>query len=103
MTHHQLRRVEPDGTRVYSDYHRYKPVERDKRKKGVRKPDDPRAVRYKSDWYLPLPVLPDEQRPQMPLTRPDDECLDHRALCACDVCKRPAARRLWRRAHGLTP
>lgn len=102
MTHHELRRVEPDGTRVYENYHRYKPMPDSERKNKRHKPDDPRAVRFDHTWYLPLDdqLLADEKR-QMPLTRPDDECLDHAALCRCDVCQRPHARWLWRRARGL--
>jgi hypothetical protein len=100
VTHHEIRRVEPDGTRVYSDYHRYTPLPDDQRKNRKRKPDDPRALRFGSTWYLPLEVLPDEHR-QMPLTRPDSAILDHPATCGCEVCRRPAAQRLWRRENGL--
>ncbi len=101
MTHRPIR-VEEDGTRVYDDYHRYTPVADGDRKRAVRKPDDPRAVRFYGEWFLPLPVLPDERR-CMPATRPDSEALDHRATCGCEVCQRPAAQRLWRRERGLRP
>lgn len=69
MTHHPIRELE-DGTRVYANYHRYRPLPSDQRKNGVNKPDDPRAVRFHTKWFLPLDVLPDEQR-DMPVTKPD--------------------------------
>jgi hypothetical protein len=96
VTHLPIRRVEDDGTRVYAGYHRYKPMADADRKKAVRKPDDPRAVRFRCDWFLPLEVLPDEQR-VMPQTRPDEEILTHRAWCSCEVCRRPEAQVLYRR------
>lgn len=69
MTHRPIRELE-DGTRVYADYHRYTPVPPEQRKYAVRKPDDPRAVRWRGDWLLPLETLPDEDR-LLPATRPD--------------------------------
>jgi hypothetical protein len=68
MTHHPIRVLE-DGTRVYANYHRYKPKPISERKNGVNKPDDPRAVRFHTKWFLPLDVLPDDER-VMPTTRP---------------------------------
>ena len=68
MTHRPIRE-EADGTRVYSNYTRYKPVPEEKRKYARRRPDDPRAVRWGGEWLLPLPVLPDDER-TMPATRP---------------------------------
>jgi hypothetical protein len=68
MTHHPIRVLE-DGTRVYANGHRYKPKTMAERKYGVNKPDDPRAVRFHTKWFLPLEVLPDAQR-EMPVTRP---------------------------------
>lgn len=68
MTRHAIRELD-DGTRVYSNYHRYKPVPDEQRKNKRRKPDDPRAVRWGGEWLLPLPVLDDEQR-EMPATKP---------------------------------
>ena len=97
--------VQPDGTRVYRSYHRYTPVAPEDRVYGVRKPDDPRAVRWGGKWLLPLDVLPDAER-AMPDTRPDEEAYEHRGdapKCRCDVCRRPAAKR-WKekydRDHG---
>lgn len=95
MTHRPIR-TEPDGTRVYADGHRYKPKSPQERKRGVNKPDDPRAVRFHTQWFLPLELLPDDQR-EMPLTRPDNQTLLHKAGCRCEVCQRPGAAELWRR------
>jgi hypothetical protein len=69
MTHHPIRELE-DGTRVYANYHRYKPKAPEERIYGVNKPDDPRAVRFHTKWFLPLDVLPDDVR-TMPPTRED--------------------------------
>lgn len=105
MTHRPIR-TEPDGTRVYADYHRYKPMAPEERRNRVRKPDDPRAVRWYGQWLLPLETLPDAAR-GMPETRPDTDAYEHMdtdLLCGCEVCRRPEAerwRRKWRREHGL--
>jgi hypothetical protein len=99
MTHRPIRRVEPDGTRVYADYHRYKPVPVEKRKTKIRKPDNPDAILWNGNWYLPLDVLPEDQR-VMPETRPDSLTLEHGARCRCEVCLRPEAAILWRRRHA---
>lgn len=69
MTHHPIRVLE-DGTRVYANYHRYKPMADSERTNKRRKPDDPRAVRFHGNWFLPLDVLPDAER-EMPVTKPD--------------------------------
>lgn len=101
-------RILEDGTHLYATGHRYKPVPVEERKIGINKPDDPRAVRFHGKWFLPLDVLPDEDR-VMPPTREDREAYDHmdtNLLCQCDVCVRPAAerwRRKWRRDNGLRP
>lgn len=79
-------RVEADGTRVYSNHVRYKPVAPEKRKYASHKPDDPRAVRYNAHWFLPLELLPESQR-TMPKTRPDEDGYDHRVMCRCDICR----------------
>lgn len=106
MTERGPVRIEPDGTRVYASYHRYKPIPLEERKYGINKPDDPRAVRFHGQWFLPLDVLDDAER-DMPETRPDSDAYDHMTtnlLCNCRVCVRPAAeqwRRKWRRDHGL--
>ena len=103
-----MTRILEDGTRVYGRGERYKPVPPEKRKYGVNKPDDPRAVRFHGRWFLPLPLLPDRRR-RMPETRPDSDAYDHMStnlLCRCDPCTRPSAerwRRKWRREHGLVP
>lgn len=84
----------------------YTPVPLEDRKIGVNRPDDPRAVRFHTRWFLPLDVLPDEER-ALPETRPDELAYDHMAKltgCRCDVCSRPAARThqaRWRRHQGL--
>lgn len=96
MTHNPIRVLE-DGTRVYSNYVRRKPVPDHLRKYGRNKPDDPRAVLWSSRWWLPLELLPVEER-TWPETRPDTDAYDHAAKprkCQCNVCKRPEARR-WR-------
>jgi hypothetical protein len=90
-------RVLEDGTHWYACGHGYKPVAEEDRKYGHNKPDDPRAVRFYGTWFLPLDLLPEEDR-VMPQTRPDDATLDHRALCRCLVCQRPQAAVLWRHA-----
>lgn len=64
MTHHEIR-ILPDGTRVYSNGTRYRPMPDKERINKVRKPDDPRAFRIGGRWYLPLDLLPDEER-EMP-------------------------------------
>lgn len=90
MTHHTIR-TEPDGTRVYSNYTRYTPVPDHLRKKNRRKPDDPRAVRWKGDWFLPLEVLSDDER-TMPQTQPDADAGRHlltNLRCQCQACTRP--------------
>lgn len=67
MTTHEIQ-TRPDGTRWYRCGHGYRPVPPEARKYAVRKPDDPRAVRFGGNWYLPLELLPEEQR-VMPVTR----------------------------------
>ncbi len=97
MTHREVR-VEDDGTHVYADGHRYRPKAPEERVYGTRRPDDPRAVRFHGRWFLPLDLLPGPVR-SLPETRPDEETLDHSAGCLCPVCRRPAARALWRRSR----
>lgn len=89
-----------DGTRLYSNGTKYTPVPAEQRKNSVRKPEDPRAVRWKGDWLLPLDLLVEDQR-QLPETRPDSEAYDHMVKarrCRCAVCRRPEARR-WKRMY----
>ncbi len=102
MTSKPIRRIEADGTVVYHDYHRYKPKPAEERIYAKRKPDDPRAVRFLSDWYLPLQLLDDNSR-EMPETRPDEQILEHGIQCRCVVCRRPEAQALWRARHNLQP
>lgn len=105
MTHHPVRVLE-DGTRVYSNYTRYRPKAPEERQNAIRRPADPRAVRFHGQWFLPLELAEDASR-AMPATRPDSDAYEHMnasVLCSCDVCRRPAAerwRRKWRRDHGL--
>lgn len=68
MTHRPIKVLE-DGTRIYASYHRYTPMADKDRTNKRRKPDDPRAVRFRANWFLPLPVLPDDER-TMPVTYP---------------------------------
>lgn len=95
MTHREIRELE-DGTRVYADGHRYTPKRPEERVNGVNRPDDPRAVRFHTRWFLPLELVEDDLR-VMPETRPDDQTLEHGPLCACEVCRRPQAQALWDR------
>ena len=107
MTHRPVR-VMPDGRRVYADGHVYRPVPAAERKRAVRKPQDPRAVRWGGEWLLPLPLIPERLR-RMPETRPDSEAYDHMERtfnCRCEVCSRPDAKRWrnrWRKDNGLRP
>jgi hypothetical protein len=99
-------RILEDGTRIYSNYTRYKPVPKEQRKRDKHKPDDPRAVRFHDQWFLPLDLLPDDLRLQ-PETRPDTDAYDHMGLgrpCACSVCLRPEAQPWqdkWWRERGV--
>lgn len=68
MTHRQITTLD-DGTRVYADGHRYRPRPSDERKYQVRRPDHPDAVRFHGRWFVPLELLPDDER-LMPATRP---------------------------------
>lgn len=96
MTEHRIKVLE-DGTRVYSNHTRYKPMPDDLRKNRRRRPDDPRAVRFKGDWFLPLDLLDDAER-ELPETRPDTDAYDHMTKprkCRCFVCLRPEAQ-VWK-------
>lgn len=101
MTHREIKTLD-DGTRLYEDYHRYTPVADEDRKNGVNKPDDPRAVRFHTKWFLPLELLDDGAR-VMPETRPDTDAYDHadrKPRCRCMVCRRPEALRWRRKRHA---
>lgn len=89
-------KVEADGRRVYKRGPSYMPLSPEERVNAVRKPDHPGAVRFHTRWFLPLVLLPLEDR-RMPETRPDDQTLEHRASCRCKVCRRPQAADVWRR------
>lgn len=104
MTHHPIK-ILPDGTRVYSNYTRYKPKTPEERVNRILKPDVEGAVFWSGKWRLPLDLLPDELR-QFPETVPDEVAYDHAARsrhCRCPICRRPTAlkwRRRWFREHG---
>ena len=90
-------RVLEDGTRVYAGGMKYRPVPAEERRNGVRRPEDPRAVRWYSEWLI-LPELVDEVARSMPETVPDSEAYEHwlvRRGCRCEVCARPEAMR-WK-------
>lgn len=102
-------KISQNGVRRYDCGKSYTPLTPEQRKIGVNKPDDPRAVRFHTRWFLPLAVIPLESDRVMPETRPDSEAYDHmekRFGCRCEVCSRPQAKRWqdrWRRAQGLNP
>jgi hypothetical protein len=82
--------VEPDGTRVYAKGHRYRPLSDSERVYARRKPVDAEergAVRFAGNWYYPLEVLPEEARPSLPWTRPDEEAIGHQLGCLCFMCR----------------
>jgi hypothetical protein len=94
-------KVLEDGTRVYSNRTTYTPIPPEQRKKISRKPDTPGAFRFRGDWLMPLPLIPEEQR-SLPETLPDTVAYDHawKRECRCVVCRRPQAkawRLKWRR------
>lgn len=103
MTHHEITVLE-DGTRVYSNRTKYKPVALKDRKYKVRKIEG--AIFFRGEWFQPLDLTDPAER-VMPETRPDSDAYDHiekKLVCKCSICKRPAAerwRRKWRRDHGL--
>lgn len=92
-------RVEPDGTRVYTKGHRYRPLEDSERVYARRKPvdaDDRGAIRFAGNWYYPLEILPEEAR-VLPWTRPDEEAATHKFGCLCFMCRNvPRVHRLKR-------
>lgn len=107
MTHHVIR-VEADGTRVYSNYTRYKPMADEDRVRTPRKPAQEGAVLWGGAWLLPLTFQPAEDR-LWPETRPDTDAYDHASKprkCRCRVCQRPEAAR-WRQKRlkelGIAP
>jgi hypothetical protein len=95
-------RVLEDGTRVYANGVRYRPVADDKRRNRRRRPDDPQAVRWYSEWIVLPELVADDDR-SMPETVPDSEAYDHwleKRGCRCSICTRPEARRWKERAEA---
>jgi hypothetical protein len=96
-------RVLEDGTRVYANGVRYRPVAADERRNKVRRPEDPRAVRWYSEWLI-LPELVPENFRHMPETVPDSEAYEHwlkKRWCRCDICTRPESRRWKEKAERV--
>lgn len=90
-------RILEDGTRVYANGVKYKPVSKEKRKHRVRKPEHPRAVRWHGLWLI-LPELLDERARVLPETRPDTDAYEHWLKgrgCKCEVCSRPESKK-WK-------
>ena len=105
-------RVLEDGTRVYANGVRYRPVAPEERRNKVRRPDDPRAVRWYSEWIVLPELVADDDR-TMPETVPDTEAYDHWLMkrgCRCFICMRPESKR-WKekadqvrsKGHGPNP
>jgi len=91
-------KVLPDGTRVYSNGTKYKPMAAADRKRNINKPDVEGAVLFGSRWVVPIVVLDDDKREPVPETRSDEEGYDHTLYCGCVICKRPAVDAVkWRR------
>lgn len=87
-------RVLEDGTRVYAGGMKYRPVSAEERRNKVRRPEDPRAVRWYSEWVILPDVLAEEDR-VWPETVPDTEAYEHWLVkrgCRCEVCSRPESR-----------
>lgn len=98
-------KVLEDGTRVYSNYTRYTPVPDSERVYRRRKPDDPRAVLFRGEWFLPFDHLLSDEERAMPETRPDTDAWGHLAKprkCKCMVCKRPESE-VWKRKEPPRP
>jgi hypothetical protein len=96
-------RVLEDGTRVYANGVKYKPVAADERRNKVRRPEDPRAVRWYSEWLI-LPELAPENFRHMPETVPDSEAFEHwlkKRGCRCSICTRPESRRWKEKAERV--
>ena len=97
MTHHKIT-VQADGTRRYSNGTKYKPMKAEDRTHQVRKPDVEGALRFHGDWFLPLPLLPDGDRAEIPETRNDEQAYEHTLYCGCVICARPSVDAVkWRR------
>lgn len=61
MTHHDIKVLE-DGTRVYSNGTRYKPVAPEDRKRKTRKPESKTAFFWRGEWHEPHTFLDDDER-----------------------------------------
>lgn len=99
-----IKEVLPDGTRVYTKGHRYKPLADHERKIRRNKPDNAEArgfVRWRGDWLPPLPLLPEDKR-AMPMTVSEWDLADHVIGCECLPCRdNPyALERKRRRIYG---
>lgn len=84
-----IKRIEPDGTRVYTKGHRYRPLEDHERKIRRLKPENAEArgfVHWHGEWLPPLPLLDDEVR-KMPWCVPDEICAQHELGCMCYGCR----------------
>ena len=95
-------RILEDGTRVYAGGMKYRPVAAEDRRNKVRKPDDPRAIRWQNTWLV-LPELIAEEDRVWPETVPDSEAYEHwlvRRGCRCWICSRPEARSWKERADA---
>lgn len=90
-------RVLEDGTRVYANGVKYKPVAPNIRRNKVRKPEHPNAVRWHGLWII-LPELRAEEARVLPETRPDTDAYEHWLKgrgCKCEVCSRPESKK-WK-------
>jgi hypothetical protein len=86
-----------DGTRVYRNGFRYKPVPLEQRKY--------RKFPTGTQWYGGQPFgpknfLPDDKR-AMPATIPDDLAAEHKLGCLCQYCRVERVQRLKRQQWGI--
>lgn len=92
MTHMPVR-VNPDGSRTYSNRYTYHPVKPEDRKYGGRKYNKEEGEWWGSHWLAPFAGSLAEPNRTMPETRADYNAYLHVYGCWCDVCKRPTS--LW--------
>lgn len=97
-----VKEVLPDGTRVYTKGHRYRPLELHERKTRRLKPEDAEArgfMHWHGEWLPPLPTIPDSQR-RYPETVSELDLVDHIKKCTCKPCRtNPQAEVRKRKAH----